>query len=515
MLKTSQQNLYKPMAAHPPKITNPFANAKPMGSKIHTFATQNNPYFSNVWNSVKETGNDMANIGKSVYNTADKAVKGWGTLLDGKIPFEKRTDYLKKGLKSVRDDFFPGVVQGAVNLPTDALKGTFNLGAGVVNTLTGGKFTQAKNNVNTFLNKVTSPFQIDMSGKRTGVNSEAFNIGQVAGNVASSVGVSAATPFARTTFGAAADKVMSNIPTAVSSRYAKTITKLTGDPYPITGPERALLRKAKEENLVYRGDGQQVGSHYSVHGIVMSNTAVKNRNFYNIKDVYDGNVNNTIKQKGLFDRNIVTANNNAIGSVIKEKNIKRESGLWRVPPENRDVSINPPKKGAIFIDKGPSKNEPMFNSYSERLKYKVKDSPVTVLGHEYGHAIDHKAAMSPFKDYTLTEKVKARFGKGGSSDRYKRLKGREQGANETLRGESAANLNNLNFLKSNSKWYNPTNFFRESRLESRYLEPYGSYQKGMADYASPRALNTTPFGKPLYPVRPMLGRTVNAQATEN
>jgi len=188
------QSTFKPMATHTPKTTNPFAGAKSASPKIHTFATPenagDNSYFSNLWSDIKSVGNGIGNMAYKVGDTFSRAAQGWNTLLS---PYKgtpaQKMEWAGKAAKNVATDFVPGMFQGAINLPANMAKGISDIGTGVINSVTGGKFfNTAKQNVDNFTSKLTNPFKVDFKGNRTGVNAESFGVGEFAGETAASVG---------------------------------------------------------------------------------------------------------------------------------------------------------------------------------------------------------------------------------------------------------------------------------------------------------------------------------------
>ena len=200
------QNIYKPMGTHIPKVTNPFAGAKPMPLNINgtgytppvetqnfNAPTKNNSYFGRLYQDLQGIGAGINNFVKSTVDTGNRAVKGWGRLLDptSSATLSQRFDWLKKGLTSVKDDFAPGLAQGAINLPANTVKGLSDIGTGIANSLSGGLFDNAKKNIDNFTSKITDPFKVNFAGNRTGIKQESFNIGQLTGETAATIGTGA------------------------------------------------------------------------------------------------------------------------------------------------------------------------------------------------------------------------------------------------------------------------------------------------------------------------------------
>lgn len=206
------QNAFKPMSAHIPKVTNPFASAKPMPLNINgtgytppvktwnsSAPVKNDSYFGGLYNDLKSVGAGINNFVKSTVDTGNRAVKGWGRLVDptSSTTIGQRAGWLGKGLTSVGEDFAPGMGQGIINLPANTVKGLSNIGTGVVNSLSGGFFDKAKKNVDNFTSKLTNPFKVNFGGDRTGVAQESFNVGQFTGETAATAGAGAAAKVAK------------------------------------------------------------------------------------------------------------------------------------------------------------------------------------------------------------------------------------------------------------------------------------------------------------------------------
>jgi hypothetical protein len=201
------QNAFKPMSAHIPKVTNPFASAKPMPLNINgtgytppvktwnsSAPVKNDSYFGGLYNDLKSVGAGINNFVKSTVDTGNRAVKGWGRLVDptSSTTIGQRAGWLGKGLTSVGKDFVPGMAQGTLNLIPNSIKSISDIGTGVINSLSGGFFDKAKKNVDNFTSKITNPFKVNFAGNRTGVQQEAFNVGQTTGEIAATAGAGAA-----------------------------------------------------------------------------------------------------------------------------------------------------------------------------------------------------------------------------------------------------------------------------------------------------------------------------------
>ena len=151
-------------------------------------------YWENLGNDISSVFTGIKNAATTVGNTLGKAAIGWGRLLDptSKASLSDRASWLGKGLKSVATDFTPGMAQGVINLPANITKGVSDIGTGVVNSLSGGYFNNAKKNVDEFTSKITNPFKVNFAGNRKGVQQESFNIGQLTGETVVTLGTGAA-----------------------------------------------------------------------------------------------------------------------------------------------------------------------------------------------------------------------------------------------------------------------------------------------------------------------------------
>ena len=498
------QNIYKPMAVHTPKVTNPFAGAKAMNTKIHTFATpenaETNKYFSGLWSDIKSVGEGIGNAASKVGDTAWKAAKGWDILLSPyKSTPAQKMEWFGKAVKSVGTDYIPGIFQGAINLPANTVKGVSDISTGFLNSVTGKKFSNIKNSIDNFTNSITNPFKVNFKGNRTGVAAESFGIGEFAGETAASLGAGAVTNGVKDLAAKGLNYTLPKVPKSVSSAYAKGITKLTGDPYPITGPERTVYKQMKNDGpTLMRGESPVLHdfdeSYFTTDPRIPSDDLFKNRTFLN--------KSNRLVESKLADN--LNKSNTPYKGPLKEaidyyhvednpskrydsyrRHLQDESQLRQVIDNETGetyYTMMPTKKhpGTIFIDKKNRNFDKDFNTdemkfylkksnittpraveaYKKKL-ISTKDNPVAVFGHENGHRLNtYEDALKDANSLSRGVQPELR------TPRMQKI---------ILDEEAAANRNSLEALNKNTKWYHPTGWLRERRLKDKLGKAFQSY----------------------------------------
>jgi len=473
------QNIYKPMAAHTPKVTNPFANAKPMPLNINgtgykppvktensASPIKNDSYFGGLYNDLKNVGAGINNFVKSTVDTGNRAVRGWGRLLDpaSSATMGQRAGWLGKGLTSVGEDFVPGMGQGIINLPANTVKGAADIGTSIVNSVSGGYFDKAKKNVDNFTSKITDPFKVNFAGNRTGVQLEAFNVGQTAGEIAATAGAGAVANGAKNLAARALNYTLPKVPKSISSAYAKGITKLTGDKYPITGPERSVYKQMKDSEInIMRGESPILHhnhSYFDYSGRIPSGAVFNNRTFLNRAESTKG-----VRLDRSPHMNINT------GSPVKDKqNFDSIINTWDKYDNRFGIGKND-GGGTMFIDKisrnfdnelksremGDMSDQPS-NKVLREWALKDKASPVLVSGHEYGHYLNQ----------SIDDKFNANAGR--------RLKPEERTPAQQkaiLDQEAGANKQSLDALNKETRWWHPTGWLRERRFASFMEDRFG------------------------------------------
>jgi hypothetical protein len=462
-----------------------------------TGAANAQTYFGRLGSDIKGVGAAVGNAVASGADTIGKAVQGWNTLLS---PYKgtpaQKMEWAGKAVKSVATDFIPGMAQGAINLPANVVKGVSDIGTGTVNSLSGGFFDKAKKNVDNFTNKLTDPFKVNFAGDRTGVAQESFNVGQFTGETAATAGAGAATNAVRTQAAKGLNYALPRVPKDISSVYAKGITKLTGDKYPITGPERSLYNFAKKDGAIVRGESplfETNKSFYSIEGSIPSNDVIKNRTFLSKPDNFPENrfrtntktytdpytemINYPTKSKHMGIDKYLTEKNNPYNSnlskftesrtYVDDVTNKHVSG----PPLPIDVGKILKGRDSIFIDK-PSRTaaiavkDPTFKqAWSARQAQGFdmandfkKGKPMTTFTHEAGHKLDKFEFRDAGRKVNSLERTPAQ-------------------QNGMLTEESAANLKGVTYLKQHSNWYNPTNWLRDERFKLKQEPSFNTYRQ--------------------------------------
>lgn len=435
-----------------------------------------------VWSGIKSAGNYVGDL-------ASRAYQGWNTLLDPKkgTPSQK-VEWLGKGLKSTWNDFVPGMAQGAINLPANLAKGVTGLAVGGFNYFTNGI---AKNKANSFKEKAYSamnPFMVDFAGNRKGVNREAFGVGEFAGETAASTGVGVANKLARMTAGTMIDKGLKAIPKPIQGAYAKTITKLTGDPHPLWGPEMKMLNEMKKNNVVYRGVSKRgLNSSYAApDGEILSADAVSNRVFYSKPENFPKDLRRfKTGEFGNMDIELSRVNNeNGLPSRLSRSNTygfvngsPQEIYKYKLKDNNTSANLHDVSgRGAIFVDKkfNITPDDSKLKRFAQAISNKTRENPVSAATHEFGHI------LTP--DY-LKEKYSA-IAEGSKRNVVEKMQ----------LSEGMANRAGVNFLKQNSNWYNPTNWFRDLRHEAKFSPFHMSYRAPGLTIPS-KGYNV--FGKPI------------------
>lgn len=437
-----------------------------------TGAAKASTYFGRVGEDLKGFGSAINNTISSAVGTGNKAVRGWGRLFDptSSATLGDRASWLGQGLKSVATDAIPGAAQGVLNLPTNIARGATGLFTQALHTATGQNYKEPKKMIDGFVNKVTDPFQVNFAGNRTGVAKESFNVGQVTGETAASLGSSAAFNTGKSLLAKGLEYGLPRVPKNISSAYAKGITKLTGDKYPITGPERQVYSELKNDNTtIMRGHSPATvlnRSFASKDGGLPSRNYAENRVFLNNPANIPAS---NLKLRGSFHENVLDPNLTALNNPFKTKTGKPTNSNANAVFEE---AVPTPKNSAIFIDKQNKleRTIPSFietdpgiayfrrnGAYGKKVgntyEYEAirrKDNPVATLFHEKGH-LDNKL-IDAKNDIATIRKIP----KGELTFEQNR---------KMLQHEASANFNALTDLKSKSKWYNPTNWLRAERYQ--------------------------------------------------